>query len=272
MTLRAATDSRSNDVKPDNSLIRPAPTTGPQGSVPPAPRDGEHACRSSSSPRPGAPAAPARYEYHSRPAPGASRTSAAGCDTSPASGSRRRPTPPAPRAALPIRARDVAGGPRRDRDGVAAPGALRSNACGSGALPVPRARSCWCRRRTRSRWCLSSPAKAPGRTVTRSLPPFARRTLISPAAKSRSLGRRLGCLARTRSRRSPGSLPTTSRYRKSSALRAWVWVLALTRSRTASAVRNWRISSCPSSPGGRRPWNLTYRRTHPTYASSVRPL
>ncbi len=91
---------------------------------------------------------------------------------------------------------------------------------------------------------------------------------VSSTARASSLvsttGSLAGCLALIKSPRSSGSRRSTSRYRKTNALSAWVWLLALSCPRTARAVRNCRISLSPSSPGCRRPWNLTYRRTQAT--------
>ena len=42
--------------------------------------------------------------------------------------------------------------------------------------------------------------------------------------------------------------------------------------RVASELRNWVISAAPISAGWRLPWNRMNRRTHATYAFSVRRL
>src|SRR4029453_8849492 len=51
---------------------------------------------------------------------------------------------------------------------------------------------------------------------------------------------------------------------------AWFWVDELTPDRIARSDRKWFISASPIVCGCRFPWKRTKRRTHATYASSVR--
>ena len=78
-----------------------------------------------------------------------------------------------------------------------------------------------------------------------------------------TVGTRAGRLARTTSSIHGRRIPSTSRYRNSSADRAWFWVLAATPPSTASVVRNRSTSTAPIVRGWRLPLARMNRRIHP---------